>query len=51
MKLKVCGITQLEQLKQLDELRIDYAGLIFYDQSSRCVINKLESGDVKLLPL
>ena len=51
MKLKVCGITQLEQLKQLDELHIDYAGLIFYNQSTRYVINKLESGDVKLLPL
>ena len=51
MKLKVCGITKLEQLQQLDELHIDYAGLIFYDQSRRCVINKLEVRDVKQLPL
>lgn len=51
MKLKVCGITQLEQLLQLDELHIDYAGLIFYDQSSRCVTNKLEAGDIKPLVL
>ena len=51
MKLKVCGITQLGQLQQLDELHIDYAGLIFYDQSRRCVINKLEARDVKALTL
>jgi phosphoribosylanthranilate isomerase len=41
MKLKVCGITQLEQLEALDALHVDYAGLIFYDQSRRYVINKL----------
>lgn len=51
MKLKVCGITQLEQLQQLDELHINYAGLIFYDQSSRCITNKLKAGDVKPLRL
>ena len=51
MKLKVCGITQLKQLQQLDELHIDYAGLIFYDQSRRYVINKLKAADVKPLSL
>ncbi len=49
MKLKVCGITQLQQLKQLDELGVDYIGLIFYEQSARCVNNKLKAEDV--LPL
>lgn len=51
MKLKVCGITQLAQLEQLDELRLDFAGLIFYEHSSRCVVNKLKARDVKSLPL
>jgi len=51
MKLKVCGITQAEQLKQLDELGIDYAGLIFYDRSVRYVLNKLNSKDVRQLNL
>ena len=51
MKLKVCGITQLAQLQQIDELHVNYGGLIFYDQSRRCIINKLEAGDVKALPL
>lgn len=47
MKLKVCGITQVQQLMQLDELGVDYAGLIFYDRSVRYVLNKLKSKDVK----
>ena len=50
MKLKVCGITQLEQLKQLDEIGVNYAGLIFYEQSARCIINKLKADDVKDFP-
>jgi phosphoribosylanthranilate isomerase len=51
MKLKVCGITQLEQLKQLDDMSVNYAGLIFYPQSARCIVDKLEAGEVKDLPL
>jgi phosphoribosylanthranilate isomerase len=51
MKLKVCGITQLEQLIQLDSLGINYGGLIFYDQSLRWIDNKLKAEVVKSLPL
>jgi len=51
MKLKVCGINQLEQLKQLDDIGVDYAGMIFYTYSSRNVYNKLFAWDVKPLPL
>ena len=41
MKLKVCGITTLEQLQQLQELQADYAGLIFYEKSKRYAHEKL----------
>ena len=51
MKLKVCGITQLDQLKQLDELGVDYAGLIFYPRSVRYMLNKLKGKDVQQLHL
>lgn len=51
MKIKVCGITQLKQLKQLDELGVDYAGMIFYHRSARYVLNKLLSEEVKKLHL
>lgn len=37
MKIKVCGITRLEQLQSLESLSVDYAGLIFYDRSPRFV--------------
>jgi len=43
MKLKVCGITTLEQLQQLQELQVDYAGLIFYEKSKRYAHEKLQA--------
>ena len=51
MKLKVCGITQLEQLKELNEIGVTYCGLIFYEQSARCIVNKLHAADVRSLSL
>ena len=42
MKLKVCGITSFEQLHQLQEMDVDFAGLIFYENSKRFVGNKLQ---------
>jgi phosphoribosylanthranilate isomerase len=37
MKIKVCGITSVEQMQQLKELGADYAGMIFYEGSKRYV--------------
>ena len=37
IRLKVCGMTKIYQLKQLEEIGVDFAGLIFYDRSPRCV--------------
>lgn len=51
MKIKVCGITRLEQLKQLDELGVDYAGLIFFRQSARYMLDKLKTTEVQSLSL
>lgn len=51
MKLKVCGITQLQQLKELDEVGVDYAGIIFFERSERFALNKLMSKDVQKLKL
>ncbi len=41
MNIKVCGITQLKQLQQLDGLNIDFAGLIFYKGSPRYMADKI----------
>src|SRR5215218_7563496 len=43
MKLKVCGITNFEQLQTLDKLGVEFAGLIFYEGSKRFVGKKLEA--------
>lgn len=51
MKIKVCGITDIEQLKQLDEIGIDYAGMIFYNRSTRYMTEKLKNVEVKKLNL
>jgi len=47
MNTKVCGITQLKQLQQLDGLDIDFAGLIFYKDSPRYVGDKIKKEDLK----
>ena len=47
MNIKVCGITEMKQLHQLDGLEIDYAGLIFYKESPRYIAEKLSKKDVK----
>src|SRR5882757_1290623 len=47
MNIKVCGITQLKQLQQLDGLDIDFAGLIFYKDSPRYVGDKIDATVLK----
>ena len=47
MNIKVCGITQLKQLQQLDGLNIDFAGLIFYRESPRYVVGKISKEEVQ----
>lgn len=49
MKIKVCGITKLDQLMALEEAGADYAGLIFVDASPRRVPGTLSSDAVKTL--
>ena len=51
MKIKVCGNTDLQQLKELNNAGVDYAGLIFYEYSGRYVLKNLAGSDVKGLNL
>lgn len=43
MNIKVCGITSLKQLQQLDGLNIDFAGLNFYESSPRYVGENIDA--------
>ena len=47
MNIKVCGITEMKQLQQLDGLDIDFAGLIFYKESPRYIGNKISKTELK----
>jgi phosphoribosylanthranilate isomerase len=47
MNIKVCGITTLKQLQQLDGLEVDFAGLIFHKDSPRFAGDKLDAAAVK----
>ena len=47
MNIKVCGITEMKQLQQLDGLDIDFAGLIFYKESPRYIGEKISGKELK----
>lgn len=51
MKIKVCGITSIEQLQQLDAIGVDFAGMIFYEKSARFVADKLKDHRAAILGL
>ena len=40
-KLKVCGLTKLDQIQELIDLKVDFLGFIFYNKSPRFVLNHL----------
>ncbi len=37
MRIKVCGMTSLEQIRELEYIGVEFAGLIFYPKSPRFV--------------
>ena len=41
MKLKVCGLTKMDQIQELISLNTDFLGFIFYEKSPRFVLNHL----------
>lgn len=47
MRVKVCGITQVEQLSILPELGAAFAGLIFYPKSPRYVLRHMATSQIK----
>ena len=47
MRVKVCGITQEEQLNKLPEVGATFAGLIFYPKSPRYVLRHMTTSQIK----
>ncbi|MEC5394958.1 phosphoribosylanthranilate isomerase [Bergeyella sp. RCAD1439] len=48
-KIKVCGLTDLNQIREIIELKIDYLGFIFYEKSPRYVLNHLTLKEIASL--
>lgn len=47
LKIKVCGITDMNQAIALEAMGVDFIGFIFYASSKRYVLNKLNVVDLK----
>lgn len=47
MRVKVCGMTQLDQVRKLDEMGLDFAGFIFYQKSPRYVGRHIKGEQLK----
>lgn len=47
VRIKVCGMTSLDQMHQLGDMGVQFAGMIFYHKSPRFVMRHLKGFDVK----
>jgi phosphoribosylanthranilate isomerase len=47
MRAKVCGLNSVEQMNQLDDMGVDFAGFIFYPKSPRYVLKNLSKAELK----
>lgn len=48
-KLKVCGLTKLDQIEELISLKADFLGFIFYKKSPRYVLDSLDLKEIKAI--
>ena len=46
MKLKVCGLTKLNEIQELIDMKTDFLGFIFYAKSPRYVLNHLSLSQI-----
>lgn len=49
MKLKVCGLTKMDQIQELISLNTNFLGFIFYDRSPRFVLNHLSLEEISAI--
>lgn len=48
-KIKVCGLTKINQIQELISLNVDFLGFIFYEKSPRFVLNHLSLKDISTI--
>jgi phosphoribosylanthranilate isomerase len=47
MRIKVCGMTTTQQVQQLDEMGVEFAGFIFYPKSPRYAFKSMPANEIK----
>ncbi len=47
MRIKVCGMTDIEQVNQLDAMGVEFCGFIFYPKSPRYIFRHVPAIDLK----
>ena len=47
MRIKVCGMTDMDQVRQLDEIGVEFCGFIFYPKSPRYVFKHVPASEIK----
>ena len=47
MRIKVCGMTDMDQVRQLDEMGVEFCGFIFYPKSHRYIYKHVPSSEIK----
>lgn len=50
MKIKVCGLTEPNQIHALISMEVDFLGFIFYEKSPRYALNNLALKEIAKLP-
>ncbi len=51
INIKVCGITSIEQIEQMDKLHIDFVGLDFDTNSSQNILGKIDASACKYVDI
>jgi phosphoribosylanthranilate isomerase len=46
-RIKVCGMTSTQQVQELDEMGVEFAGFIFYPKSPRYVFKSMPANEIK----
>ena len=46
-RLKVCGMTDIDQMHQLGEIGVQFAGMIFYHKSPRFILKHVNGAELK----
>ena len=47
IRVKVCGMTRVDQVQELDTMGVEFAGFIFYPRSPRYAFKSLSAVDIK----